>query len=225
MTPDKQREYLRKFFLDELDSLELNTGCDQFSRIQRLPKDEAVKETDKLVNILVAVCMAPPFDKIAVDVKARIIRDQMLKDPLFVSPGYGQLSGFNRNIVWKWLNAHWQIHMEALTKKAEAVVTVDERTPEEIARVQEIASEYLKTLTDFKPTYPHLEQDMKAIQREDAERQEGKKAVIYKTPSPEEIQKRELHDRWIRENHDILTGKPLPCWTPEDEWLKLIEPA
>lgn len=35
------------------------------------------------------------------------------------------------------------------------------------------------------------------------------------------IEQRELHIQWIQENHDTHTGKPLPSWMPEEEWLKL----
>lgn len=103
MTPDEQREKLASFFLDQLEDLELNTGCNQFARLHALPN--AVEEIDKLVNILVGACMSPAFNQIPLAARMSHIADQTLKDPLFASPGYGQVSGFNKAIVLKWLNA------------------------------------------------------------------------------------------------------------------------
>lgn len=106
-----QQEQLTNFFNAELEALELKTGSNQFARIMALPEGE--KELVRLVEILVTTCMQPPFDQMSAEIKMRVIQDQMIKDNSFAAPPFGQLSGFNQRIVWKWLNAHWQMYSRA----------------------------------------------------------------------------------------------------------------
>lgn len=111
-----QQETLTKFFNDELEGLELKTGSNQFTRIMALK--DAVQEVTKLVDMLVEVCMQPPLDKIPAEAKMRVIQDQMMRDEHFVSPPFGQLSGFNQRIVYKWLNNHYQQHERKIEQNA-----------------------------------------------------------------------------------------------------------
>lgn len=50
-------------------------------------------------------------------------------------------------------------------------------------------------------------------------RQKPKRELYPKTPISM-IEQRELHIQWIQENYDPYTGKPLPNWIPESEWLE-----
>lgn len=205
---------MREFFKAELLTLHLKTGLQQYYKLSDAVNSEGLPDGERQIRILIdsMVLVCQEFPMIPDEVKQKIIQAAIVRDQEF--------TGLHSRVVWRWLNAQ----KDRFIKQPESgEVTKDERSPEEIARIQAIASEYLKTLTDFKPTYPHLEQDMKAIQREDQERQEGKKAVVHKTPTAEEVRRRLLHNQWIRENHDVLTGAKLPCWTPESEWLELID--
>lgn len=44
--------------------------------------------------------------------------------------------------------------------------------------------------------------------------------MSYTPPSYEEVRKKELHRQWVRENHDTISGKPLPNWMSEEDWLQ-----
>lgn len=46
-----------------------------------------------------------------------------------------------------------------------------------------------------------------------------RKKIAYVPPSPEEVKKRELHLRWINENFDPISGKPLAGFKEEQTWL------
>lgn len=111
-----QREQLTQFFLSELDSLEHKTGCTQMSRILSLKNPET--ELARFVTALVDKCVEPPFDRMAAEVKMRVIQDQMMRDDQFVSPPYGQLPGFNQRIIGKWLSAHYNLHADQIERKA-----------------------------------------------------------------------------------------------------------
>jgi IMP dehydrogenase/GMP reductase len=46
-------------------------------------------------------------------------------------------------------------------------------------------------------------------------------SVGYKPAmTAEDIQARELHMRYIQENYNARTGRPLQTWIPENEWLE-----
>lgn len=117
MTPEQQRAALRGFFVDQMETLELTTGSNQFIRIQQMAGWQ--NEFEKLLKILVDKCMADPFDKIPAATKMRLIADQMVKDPHFASPPFGQVSGFNAAILHRWLNAFWSLHFEQIQTKSE----------------------------------------------------------------------------------------------------------
>lgn len=54
-------------------------------------------------------------------------------------------------------------------------------------------------------------------------REEGRqkpKSVMHPSAPMSIVIQREYHIRWIQANHDPYTGKPLPNWVPEDEWIK-----
>ena len=67
----------------------------------------------------------------------------------------------------------------------------------------------------------YVEREMKKIRQEDDDRRNGKKSKSagYTPPTPEQIARRDLHMRYIRENYDVA-GKKRECWTPEEEWIK-----
>lgn len=111
-----ERETLTQFFNTELESLELKTGSNQFARIMALR--DAAQELARLVAMLVEICTQAPFDKMPVEAKIRIIQDQMMRDEHFVAPPFGQLSGFNQRIVYKWLNNHYQQHEHKIEQNA-----------------------------------------------------------------------------------------------------------
>lgn len=81
---------------------------------------------------------------------------------------------------------------------------------------------------DYKAFKKRLEEERK-IQKdgkltEFKRRQAEAKVIIenigYKPPAADEVRKRELHIKWIRENYDSISGKPKPGWMAENDWLK-----
>lgn len=54
----------------------------------------------------------------------------------------------------------------------------------------------------------------------ESEGQETPKKENYPSTSRSEIEMKKLHIQYIKANYDARTGKPLPTWISEDEWLK-----
>ncbi len=54
----------------------------------------------------------------------------------------------------------------------------------------------------------------------------GKEKPVVGTPwkpmTINEIEAHDLHNQWIRENHDLYTGHKLPTWISEEEFLKQL---
>src|SRR5690606_16429508 len=81
-------------------------------------------------------------------------------------------------------------------------------------------------LNEWQKSLDGISTSVKAVpqlKKEEIEKegQERPKAPRYPSMPASLHRQRELHDQWIRECHDIYTGKPNENWISEDEWLKL----
>lgn len=109
--------------------------------------------------------------------------------------------------------------VEAKMKKESQARQDQEITIPEISEsTSNLINEYVNKLATFKPGKAMPADMVKALGREKIER----KAASAGMPSGtiEDFNRHELHLQYIRENYDPLTGKPLPGWMPENEWLK-----
>jgi len=63
--------------------------------------------------------------------------------------------------------------------------------------------------------------EIAAIKKEDEERQSGHESLSkgYKPLTPQEIERRELHIQYVKENYHPLTREKLSGWKEEKTWL------
>ena len=107
---------MTKFFKEELESLKMKTGFNQF---ENLKQDPAWKEkANDLVCQLVRETEKPPFDKVKIEVIKRILLDGVMNDKDFI--------GWNPKWVRMTLNNWWSVYggkiIEALEKSQKAAV-------------------------------------------------------------------------------------------------------
>ena len=60
----------------------------------------------------------------------------------------------------------------------------------------------------------------KSQNNDDANKYQREK-LGYQPPSVEDLIVRKLHSMYMRDNHDIRTGKPLHTWIEESKWLEI----
>ena len=100
---------------------------------------------------------------------------------------------------------------ERLNKPVEVIVISDE--------TQRLISDTMATLTTKLQTVPKADLDTIIPLRP--------KEEVYSVGIPfgtkEDLERRENHRLYILENYDKITGKKLPEWVSEEEWLKLKE--
>lgn len=203
---------MRDFFKSELKTLHLKTGLQQYYKLSDLP--DGKEQIRDLLDLLVKEC--DKFKLIPNEAKKKIVQDYMITDADF--------QGFNPKILWKWFNMENRKYLPNPAAFNEAVAITVEMTAEERQKVDALLDTYKAALIGKKPVFEGLEQDIAKLKREDSEQREGKKAAKYIVDQDAEV-KMERHHQWIRENHDLHTGKPLPCWTEESEWLELKYPT
>ena len=207
---------MRDFFRSELKTLHLKTGFQQYFKLSEM--SDSAEQIKTLLDLLVAECdkfpMIPDADK------KKIIQTCMIEDADF--------QGFNPKILWKWFNAACRrfIATQADYQEEDPASFVP-CPPEERAAIDKMVQDYLKQLSGHtKDVFKGIEADMKAIQIEDKERQEGRKAVAIESRR-QHVEQWEAENarrlEWRKENYkeDGFTKKP--CWTEYEEWLELRE--
>ena len=121
--------------------------------------------------------------------------------------------------ITKWMTAELE-RQAAVTEKqvhnsqfANQEVDIPEPTPE----TQEMLKEFLENIEKVESKkVPSLSQD--DIEKEG---QEVPPKPKQRYSTLEDYKRWELHNQYIRENYDTLTGYKLPTWISEEEWLKL----
>jgi hypothetical protein len=132
---------MRDYFKNVLQNLNSITGNRQLENMMAKGPDWK-KDVSELLDLLETECNTPPFDKIAPEVKERVISKAILEGDDFI--------GLNQKFVRRALNAWWQVHggkiLEARDKKPEDVYKPVIRTPEENAKIDALINEYRKNL-------------------------------------------------------------------------------
>ena len=140
----------------------------------------------------------------------RIITEMMVKDQDY--------EALNSSVIYKWLSMYKDKYfMAANAPEAEPM---RELTPEESARIDELANQFkAQLLGNFQPEFKGIEKDMEAIKREDKARVEMKGSGYI--PSSEKVVMNELRRRWMLDNFDAMTGKKLDTYLSYEEWILL----
>lgn len=201
---------LYPFITHSLFELEPLTGIRQLYFLSQDPEGE--KKIDVLVRGILHTCDQFPY--IPDEAKKKIIRERMIEDQDF--------DAFNSRTVYKWLNSAKEVYW---AKKAEerTETTYEPLSPE----TEKMIAEHLKSLEAqlraekrVAISGAKLKEEMSKITQEDEERRNGSNLAKFQT-SEIEAEKKALHAQWIKENYDVITGKPLETWMPEDEWIAL----
>lgn len=194
---------MRAYFLDLLNNLDKLAGLRQVEKIMNSsPNPKA--EINELIAVLVRVSEQFPY--IPMQDQKNIISAAVITDPEFNS--------LNARIVYKWL----AIHKDKFFKEAAHIQQQAEENWVPLTGEARMArlKEWEKSLEGFEDHQlngkfvPYA--DVREIEKNDNR---------YIPPSAEEVESYRLHMEWVRENFDPRTGKPLPTWISEVEWLKL----
>lgn len=116
---------MRDFFKQELKTLHLKTGLQQYFKLQEMENWE--KQFEILLNALEFACKEFPY--IPDEAKQKIISDNIIKDQ-----GYTSL---NSRVVWGWLNGNKNVYWEGQSDFHE--ITREPAPPE-------VANKYIEEL-------------------------------------------------------------------------------
>jgi transposase len=199
---------MREYFLDILNDLDKLAGLKQLDKIHAAAGDDrgaAITEINKLLNGLVRV--SEMFPMIPEAEQKRIIDHAVIAE---------EFPSLNASVVYKWL---------ARYKDKFIQIPQEPEKPQEPPLTGEARKAQLdKWLASLKGTENMTVRpmDRKEIATEGKEwvSEIDRKAVSVgiKKTSEQEINEREQHIQYIRENYDPYTGKPKPNWISEDQW-------
>lgn len=201
---------MREFFFDLLNELDKLRGLKQLEKIHTAFPDEkeAKQEIKKLIDILCAVSDQFPF--IHQNDQKKIIQHGVISDPEFI--------GLNAGIIYKWLFRN----KDKYFKESHHVEHQREAKPLTGKEREEWIKKWNESLAAF-PMHKRLEGEALEVEKKKVD---GLRAwMSQKSPIPidrEFVSAAELenHRRYIRENYDKYTGKPLDTWISEEEWIK-----
>lgn len=189
---------MREYFLSLLKTLDKLTGIRQYEKLCQTPNPK--EEIKLLLDILCRVTDQFPY--IPDDAKKTIISDAVIADSEFI--------GLNAKFVAKSLNMKKEFY---LGKEDDVVIHPEALTGEaRDKRIAELAEAINKTEVNFKVDKPY------SALRERWSRNEGTEE--YHAPNVDLVSKHQQHLDWVKANHDPRTGKPLPTWMPEKEWIE-----
>lgn len=190
---------MRDFFKGELKTLKIKTGLNQYEKLSELP--DAQNQIKLLLDSLVIVCNEFPY--IPESDKVRIIQENIIRDQDFQS--------LNSRVIWKWLNGKKDsyfkelAHIESVSEPPLTGEARDKAIETWLAAVNKMDNNFRVTNDRFK--------DVREVRNENH--------ASYKPIDADEAMKKQIHLKWIKENFDARTGKPLPTWISEEEWNKL----
>lgn len=215
---------MKEFFKNQLETLYTRTGFRQLENMmQRQGSDDGgplwEQDVRQLINFMVEECEKPPFDSVPTTIKQRVIARAVTEDPEFT----GLNAKFVRRALSKWWQDNGDRILEQLNKPKE--VPYQPLTPEQHEKVNVMLESYRRRLLSEGSMSVVPKMKPEEIKKEGAEWKSEleRKAVSvgYKPAmTAEDISARELHMRYIRENYNARTGRPLQTWIPENEWLE-----
>ena len=166
---------MKDFFKKLIDQLPMLIGVDMYTLYEP-------DQLEMLVDELVKAGNQIPYNQIPEEVKQRIVMDQITRDEALVNVRFGQKPGLHRMIVQKWYQKHWELFGERISQKNAFSENEQKAEPASPEKVDFYCNQIKAQLVGnhFKPEFKNLDNDMKQIQREDQERQSGKKSQGYK---------------------------------------------
>lgn len=211
---------MKGFFKNQLETLYHRTG---FRQLENMMQSESwEKDVTDLIGFMVEECNKPPFHVVTETVKQRVISRAVVEDQEF--------TGLNAKFVRRALNKWWQDNgekiLEAVNAKESSVYQKVELTPEQNEKVNAMLESYRRRLLSEPGGMTVLPRGMdpNKAEKDGAEwkSEVERKAVSrgYKQPTADQVVAREMHLRYIQQNYDAKTGKPLTTWIPENEWLE-----
>jgi hypothetical protein len=199
---------MRLFFLELLNNLHLLTGLRQLDKmLSGSPTaSEGKEEINQLIDVMVRVAQQFPY--IPEQDQKNIISNAVITDQEF--------TGLNARVIYKWLALHKDKyfkesqHVQEMPTEDWQPLTGDAR----LARLKEWEQALAPMMERANTT------DRVALKEKMILGHERTEKVIHHSTPAEEVEKRLLHNKWIGENHDPKTGKPLDTWKSEEDWLK-----
>lgn len=191
----EQLDVMREFFKSELKTLKAKTGLNQYENISSMT--DAKFQFKILLDSMVASCNE--FNYIPDTDKKRIIQEQIIRDQDF--------TGLNSRVIWKWLNLnkdhYWTIFQ--MKQKPEAF---EPCPPEKVDFYVKKLKESIEAIGNPKTSpQPPSERFGESLT----------KGFIMLTPT--EIERKELHIQYLRENYHPVTRDKLPNWKEESDWI------
>lgn len=195
---------MRSYFLTLLQNLDKFTGMKQYEKLLQTP--DYKKEINTLLDILCRVTDQFPYIPDAD--KQRIISDSVISDPEFI--------GLNAKIVSRWLNQKKDIFFKELAHQENE--SKDEPLTGEA--MQQRIDEWLHAVNEIEDNFK-VEKSYHVV-RDQWRPKEG--TPIYQpTRDTSILSNHQMHLEWIKANFDARTGKKLPEWMPENEWIEKQE--
>lgn len=195
---------MREYFTQLLNNLESLTGMKQLERISQKPN--AADELNNLLDILCRVTDLFPY--IPDEAKKNIITDSIVTDQDFI--------GLNAKIIYKWLNLRKDVYFKQESHKesevSEPPVTGEKR--------QEWLNIWTQALDKIDSSFTVKPVSNAELMREKMLGNQTEPTNYI--PDPEQVQKKKLHQEYIKANYDPITGNCLETWIPEDQWIKKI---
>lgn len=199
---------MREFLFDVLNNLDKLCGLKQIQKIYEAhdTKELAKAEINDLLDVLCRVCKQ--FDYIPDQNKQDIISRNVLSDQEFI--------GLNGRILFKWFSKECGAYYKEPTEEIKLPEGVEKYEPLTGEARQQKIDEWKASLRAFKDSVkPEL-----SGTRMKANIEELPKMEEYKPLGFDDLQARELHTQYIRENYEPLSGKPKPNWESEEKWLE-----
>jgi len=125
---------------------------------------------------------------------------------------YGEIYRIDGAVIGQWFSRYLDEKYDALEQKKE------KEKPEKQEKVNRASSSHADAC--IKQMLENLGVPSEDPNSNAKENEFQRHKITYTPPSREEVEKKELHRRWVRENHDPISGKPLATWISEEEWIK-----
>lgn len=153
------------------------------------------------------------FPYIPQEAQKKIISDQMVKDQDY--------DALNSRTVWKWFNQAKDVYWAKAQEPVEEVKVLEPLSEE----TQRMIRDWQADLLGLQPVPQISTVEIDRLKAEDRARLEGKSVKNGIDLSQFQTDKvkaemHQLHILWIKENHDPITGKPLPTWLEEKQWIE-----
>lgn len=207
---------MNEFFFNLLNNLDKLAGLKQLDKIYashdntKEGKEAAKAEIKILLGVLCNVSKQFPF--IPDHEQQKIITQAVITE---------EFHSLNGNTVYKWLVRHKdkyfkEGHHAEDTKPQAEPLTGEARQAKLKEWMASLANAQQMIISNRTSRIDYAKEG-----KEWASEVERKAVSVgHKKADLKKLEAHELHLQYIKENYDPYTGKPLPTWIPETEWLE-----